>query len=175
MERKPTYEDLIEILEIWNKTSNRLNSILIVFGITTIVTSVLVSVYTGTKMLDENTIKILAFASTASLTLLTAFNVVKKSNNARKAWRILNAAVYKFEQGIYTMRDLINAYEIGEEIVGDVDFSFGLSSEKVSRSEIEEELKNLRQALAEEIKKNSNPNEEVNSDKIEGNIKKDQE
>lgn len=51
MEKNSTYDDLIEILKIWNKTSNRLNLILIVFGIATIVTFVLVSEYTGAHML----------------------------------------------------------------------------------------------------------------------------
>ncbi|HEV2478082.1 MAG TPA: hypothetical protein VGS79_00400 [Puia sp.] len=55
-------------------------------------------------------------------------NVVQKGNNARQAWRILNAALYKYETGIYTIKELIHDYEIGEKIVGDVDFSYGVAS-----------------------------------------------
>ena len=128
-----TIGELRKILRVWHYTANRLVNLTILFGILAIVSSVLVSVYTSTDLMCKQVIKILACISTASITLLTAFNVVQKGNNARTAWRILNAALYRFENGLYTMEQLIHCYEIGERLVGDTDFSFGVApkSEKV--------------------------------------------
>ena len=123
-----TVQKLREILGVWNFTASWMVRFTTLFGMATIVCSVLVSVYTATDCMSDRTIKVLASISTASLALLTAFNVVQKGNNARQAWRILNAAIYKFETGIYTMKELIHDYEIGEKIVGDVDFSYGVAS-----------------------------------------------
>ena len=136
-EAAPTLTDLKKILGVWHFTANWMTRFTIIFGILTIVSSVLVSVYTSTDLMGPKAIKILACISTASLTLLTAFNVVKKGNNARQAWRILNAALYKYETGVYSIEELIHAYEVGEKIVGDVDFSYGVASKSDEARESE--------------------------------------
>jgi len=46
--------------------------------------------------------------------LFTAFNLGAKSNNTRNAWRLLNTAVLRFNQGILEKDEVINAYENGE-------------------------------------------------------------
>ena len=123
-----TVANIRMILNVWDRTANRLFYLTVFFGILTIVTSVFVSVYTATTFICPAGLKILACTSTASLTLLTAFNVVKKGNNSRKAWRILNAALYKYDSNVFSIEQLINDYEVGESIVGDVDFSYGVTS-----------------------------------------------
>lgn len=123
-----TLENLKKILLVWHWTANWMVRFTVIFGLSTIISSVLVSVYTSTGIITDKGIKVLACISTASLTLLTAFNVVNKGNNARQAWRILNAAIYKYETGEIEIKDLIYAYEIGEKILGNVEFSYGAAS-----------------------------------------------
>jgi hypothetical protein len=54
---------------------------------------------------------------------LAAFNLSKKSNNVRNAWRELNAAVMKFNENIIDEKEVIEKYREAERIVGDVTFS----------------------------------------------------
>jgi len=123
-----------KVHQIWDNTANRLVYITISLGLLIIVPSVLVSVYTATDLLSRQQLKVLACTSTISLTLLTAFNIVGKGNNARKAWRVLNAGIYNYESGIWTMTELIRSYEEGERIMCDVDFSYGMAPPKPAKN-----------------------------------------
>jgi hypothetical protein len=52
-----------------------------------------------------------------------------KSNNMRRAWRILNTAVLRYQnEKEFTMEKLIEAYKIGEETIGDVTVALSTSS-----------------------------------------------
>ena len=67
--------------------------------------------------------RIFAFIAALSIAFLTAFNLGAKSNNTRNAWRLLNAAVPRYNQGFMGKDDVINAYERGETLIGGISFS----------------------------------------------------
>jgi len=75
------------------------------------------------------------FASIAALSIafLTAFNLGAKSNNTRNAWRLLNAAILRFNQGILEKNEVINAYESCEALIGGISFSQAKTEEEHSR------------------------------------------
>jgi hypothetical protein len=66
--------------------------------------------------------KIFALVAAASIALMTSFDLGTKSNNIVRAWRLLNAAIIKFnnvkENG--DVQKVIESYEKAEEIIGDV-------------------------------------------------------
>jgi hypothetical protein len=66
--------------------------------------------------------KVFAFIAAVSIALMTAFNLGGKSNNSRAAWRHLNAAIMKFNEGIIEKKDVIQAYEEAERSIGDVTY-----------------------------------------------------
>ena len=45
------------------------------------------------------------------------------SNNTRNAWRLLNTAILRFNEGILNKEGVINAYEKGEALIGGISFS----------------------------------------------------
>ena len=68
--------------------------------------------------------KIFALVAAASIALMTSFDLGTKSNNIVRAWRLLNAAIIKFnnveENG--DVQKVIESYEKAEEIIGDVTY-----------------------------------------------------
>jgi hypothetical protein len=95
-------------------------------GVTAIITSVLVSIYTGSdNLMSASTLKVLACISTISLMLLTAFNLVNQSNDTRNAWRALNSSLMLYKAGGMDLVKLIEQYQRGEKQPGLASFSYG--------------------------------------------------
>lgn len=115
----------------WSQISNAYAVCIVIFGISAISTSVLVSIYTGQEnIIRVEIIKVLACISTISLSILTAFNLVSNASNARNAWRSLNAAMMMYKAGSMSIQDLIEQYQKGENQVGNLSFSYGTNSDK---------------------------------------------
>lgn len=138
MENEPTIEEQKKVVEqirklcrLWNTMGFIFNILFVTLGITTITTSVFVSVYTGndykifTYKIDSDTIKIVAYISTVSLTLLTAFNLINYANNSRNAWRALNVALMNYDAGVIKIDALIEEYKKCEVMMGNVNFNYG--------------------------------------------------
>lgn len=77
----------------------------------------------GIQSIGPGISQIFAFIAALSISMMTAFNLGAKSNNTRNAWRKLNAAMMKFNQGIVSKEYVIRAYEEGESLIGGVTFS----------------------------------------------------
>ena len=71
----------------------------------------------------ETLSRVFAFIAAISIAFLTAFNLGAKSNNTRNAWRLLNTAILRFNEGILNKEGVINAYEKGEALIGGISFS----------------------------------------------------
>jgi hypothetical protein len=67
--------------------------------------------------------RVFAFVAALSIAFLTAFNLGARSNDTRNAWRLLNTAVLRFNQGIVQKDEVITAYEKGETLIGGISFS----------------------------------------------------
>lgn len=116
----------------WRKIANAYIVSILVFGVSAVSTSVLVSIYTGASesVMKVETIKILACISTISLAVLTAFNLVANASNARNAWRSLNAALMLYTAGSISIQQLIEQYQKGENQLGNVSFNYGANSDR---------------------------------------------
>jgi hypothetical protein len=64
-----------------------------------------------------------ALLAAISAALFAGLDLGSKSNNVRTAWRKLNAAIMKYRVGDIGIESLIECYEKGEELVGDVKVS----------------------------------------------------
>lgn len=63
----------------------------------------------------------LAIVAAIAIGLVSAFALGDKANSVRNAWRLLHAAIMRFEEEPeYTMEQLIKAYEEAEKLIGDV-------------------------------------------------------
>lgn len=111
--------------KLWSNMANWFNIGIVILGVAAITTSVLVSIYTGSDLITPRTLKLLACISTISLALLTAFNLVNHSNDARNAWRALNASLMLYKAGTIDIVKLIEQYQKGEKQVGSVNFNYG--------------------------------------------------
>ena len=115
----------------WRRIGNAYIIAIIVFGVSAVSTSVLVSIYTGNeKLMDVATVKVMACISTISLGILTAFNLVANCTNSRNAWRSLNAALMLYTAGSISLQQLIEQYQKGESQIGTLSFSYGTATDK---------------------------------------------
>ena len=95
------------------------------FGVTAIITSVLVSIYTGSdNFMSPGTLKVLACISTISLMLLTAFNLVNQSNDKSNSWRALNSSLMLYKAGGMDLVKVIEQYQKGEKQYGLLNFGY---------------------------------------------------
>lgn len=63
----------------------------------------------------------LAIVAAIAIGLVSAFALGDKANNFRNAWRVLNAAIIRYEaEPEFTTEQLIKAYEEAEQLIGDV-------------------------------------------------------
>jgi len=108
-----------QALKSWRLWSNLTRILHIGLGTMATVCSLLVAA--NLDSVDRVALQWTAFMAAVSAGLLTAFDLGTKANNFRTAWRKLNAAVIKFHQmPNFTLKELIEVYERGEETIGEV-------------------------------------------------------
>ena len=112
--------EILHRLKIWNRASGQLRFLNISIGIIAIMSSVTVA----SRLFDVSSLLMswVAWFTAISSALLTSMNLGTKSNQTRKAWRDLNAAILRFQnEKDFPIEKLVTAYEIGEKTVGDVE------------------------------------------------------
>lgn len=119
----PDFLKLIEerLLKM-KRTANWTSGSLIAMGTLAIACSLFITAFAGE--LDVLVIKIIAFASTLFLTLIGAFNLSSKANEARNGWKHLNKAFLGFKAKIVDAATLVKAYEDSENMLGNVEFNY---------------------------------------------------
>ena len=120
------YTEIKKALKRWERLSTRLRIFMIFTGSIAIICSLSVTTFVGTdfNFMNDLIIKILAFLSALAYTIMTAYNLPNKANNARNAWRILRKAMFLYESKNLEIKGLIEAYHEGESVIGAVDFHF---------------------------------------------------
>lgn len=119
MTKEPVPVEIEDMFKIWRQHSGILRGLHVALGVTAIVTSVTVA----SRLVDvsSNLISFIAWSAAISSPLLSSMNLETKSNHYRTAWRMLNAAVLRYEiEDDFKIKDLNDAYEKGENIIGDV-------------------------------------------------------
>ena len=167
----------------WSIIGNIYVAFIIIFGLAAVSTSVLVSIYTGNEQLMQvSTIKVMACISTISLGVLTAFNLVTNSTNAKNAWRSLNAALMLYSAGSISIQQLIEQYQKGENQFGNFGFTYGTNSDKpatyahdIAASELERkqreaeiETKRLKETAASQMKATAEVEKKLNGSQVKG-------
>jgi hypothetical protein len=114
--------EIIPFFRLWARNATILWIIHISLGIiTTILTIIISSLASGSS--SNPHIPILAVIAAISAALLTSLDIGTKSNNTRNAWRKLNATMMKYNQGIVSKEQVINAYEEGEALISGINFT----------------------------------------------------
>jgi hypothetical protein len=111
--------EILVYLKLWGNNSRGLWAFHIFLGIFATFFSLLAATGFGGETLS----RVFAFIAAISIAFLTAFNLGAKSNNTRNAWRLLNTAILRFNEGILNKEGVINAYEKGEALIGGISFS----------------------------------------------------
>ena len=112
--------EILVYVRLWDFKANMLRSLHIFLG--TLAT--FSSLFAASQILSNSDYTgyaaIFAFIAAISVALMTAFNLGEKSNNFRIAWRLLNVSVIRFNQNLCEKNDVIDAYERGETLIGEV-------------------------------------------------------
>lgn len=116
------FPEILGYLKTWNMQAAVLRGSHILIGGFATFFSVLTATQIGVSAIDDYT-KFFAFIAAISIAFLTSFNLTDKSNNTRNAWRLLNVAVIRYNKGEIDKKGLIQAYDDGEKLIGDVLFS----------------------------------------------------
>jgi hypothetical protein len=125
--------EIMDALNVYHNMAVTLHTTYVILGFIAIISSVLVTSLSGSSSekvmfmgVDSKTAThILSFISTATITLITAFNLGTKSNNCRKAWRLLSYNLAQNRLGLVTDAMLLKAHNEAETIIGGVDFNYG--------------------------------------------------
>lgn len=120
MVREPPKE-ITYLLKKWKKSSDRLRAVHVSLATIAVVASLTVAAKIHSFQSDQ--IEWIALTAAVSTGLLGGLGLGTKSNNMRRAWRILNAAMMRYREEPeeqFSMEQLIKEYEKGEEIIGDV-------------------------------------------------------
>ena len=111
-----------ELLPVWHKLASGLQKSYVILGVLATVASLVVVAFTAE--LSDMWIKILVMIPSLCLGLMTAFDLGNKANNARAAWRVLNAAVLSYENDeTFTIQDLQKQYAAGEALLGEIKYN----------------------------------------------------
>lgn len=112
---------IIENLKSWNRIARSLRFIFVFLGCAATVSGLIATTFT--EQLGFFWTKMFTFAASASIGLLTAFDIGGKANAVRRAWRNLQTAVLRYqEDSAYELSSLLEEYKRGEEAVGDVNY-----------------------------------------------------
>ena len=121
-------EEITVILKFWGRKATQLEIGLIIIGTISIVSALAVGAFADLdfmKIQQSLPLKVLGFLSALCLTLINSFNMSDRSNRVRKAWRHLNKALYRYNSDIVDIKEVIVAYDEGEEMIGStVEFSY---------------------------------------------------
>jgi hypothetical protein len=117
LEKEPVLIEIETLLKSWERQTKVLRALHVLLGLIAIISSVTVA---SRLITPESTMMAgIAWLAAITSTILTYMGLEAKSNNMRTAWRILNTAVLRYRED-KDMKKLIEAYERGEEIIGDV-------------------------------------------------------
>lgn len=112
-------KEILKHLKRWALMAGVLRFIHITLGILAVVFSILVA--SKINSIDKIYIEWFAFTAAVAIGLQTGFDLGNKANRMRKAWRLLNWSLLKFNNcEKHTLENLIDDYMTAEEIVGDV-------------------------------------------------------
>jgi len=117
--------EIIPFFRLWARNATILWIIHIAPGIIATILAILITAFStsGSESPYQGFIPVLSVIAAIAAALLTSLDIGTKSNNTRNAWRTLNFAMMKYNRGINSIRDVIDAYEQGENLISGVNIT----------------------------------------------------
>jgi hypothetical protein len=114
---------IINSMNIYNAIATKNYWMYRALGIIGLASSLFLAVAIGQEnIIPVYATKVLAFVSSLATGIIFSFNLVEKSNRARKAFRHILNAVMLYKHGQMTMADLLKNYNEAENYLGDDEF-----------------------------------------------------
>lgn len=126
-------------LNRFNVLAHSLQFLFAFLAITSVVFSLIVATF-STELEEQGTLKIFAYITALSSSIISAFSLNTKSSDARTAWRLLNIALMRHQNDSKktTEEDLIRAYGEAEQTLGHVVFNPSKEESSMLKKENEE-------------------------------------
>jgi hypothetical protein len=112
-------ERILKIHRRWTGQVKVLQTVHVLLVVTATTASILAAAGLGKgwSPVVENPLSIVA---AVAIGLVSAFELGNKANSFRNAWRVLHAAIMRFEEdAAYSVNQLIGEYEAAEKLIGD--------------------------------------------------------
>jgi hypothetical protein len=113
--------EIVPFLIKWKRMARNLRFSQILLGLLATFFSILTATTVTIQSFDSYS-KYFAFIAAVSIGIMTAFDLGTKSNNMMDAWRLLAAAVVKFNRELCGRQVVIDAWIEGEKTIGDVTY-----------------------------------------------------
>jgi len=114
-EKREVPEEIKKVFKDWNRAATGTSIAWIVMVIISTIGSVFVAI--TVSFLAPIMVEFAAFLAAISVGLVNAFDMRGHARRHRTAWRILNAAMMRYEHGELTKEKLFEAYEKGEAVI----------------------------------------------------------
>lgn len=117
-------DDILKSLSIYNGIAVRNYWFYRALGIISLATSLFITVALGADAgISTYAIKLIAYISSLSTSIVFTFNLVEKSNRARKAFRHLLDGVMLYRYSDFPIIELLEKYKESETYLGDDEFN----------------------------------------------------
>jgi hypothetical protein len=120
--KPPIPPEILSSLQSWDFWATTLYVVFIVLALAGTVCSIVVALFAD--KLPAITTRVLAGCAAISLGLIAAFNLGDRSNQLRRSWRALNAAIIEYRaDDKYPFSELMKVYRVSGDIASTVDFN----------------------------------------------------
>jgi hypothetical protein len=115
---EPVPPEISNASGIYLTMGKRVQVLMVFLGLIAFIASLVVATF-GDTFTNQWITKSIAFAAALATGVVTLFNLTKKNQEIWAAWRMLNAAIlrYQYEPG-YTLKQLIDTWEQAEKTLG---------------------------------------------------------
>jgi hypothetical protein len=115
--------EIIPFFRLWARNATILWIIHISLGIIATILAILITAFSASGESYRGYVPVLSVITAIAAALLTSLDIGTKSNNTRNAWRLLNFAMMKYNRGIISIPDVIDAYQQGENLISGVNIT----------------------------------------------------
>jgi hypothetical protein len=115
--------EIIPFFRLWARNATILWIIHISLGIIATILAIIITALSAAGPTHQGYIPVLSVIAAIAAALLTSLDIGTKSNNTRNAWRILNFAMMKYNRGIISIPQVIEAYQQGENLISGVNIT----------------------------------------------------
>ncbi|NNG23187.1 hypothetical protein [Telluria aromaticivorans] len=119
-EKEPVPDEILKAGEIYYRLGVLIQALLVLLGIIASVASLVVATFSESFTGDDKwMLKAFAFVAALASGLLTTFSLSKKNQETWAAWRMMNAAILRYQYDpSFTRIQLVDTWERAEKTLG---------------------------------------------------------